>query len=152
MISFYACKFVMKYHHFGCALSKFSCLCIQEAWDLGHSIEKFVYMCSMHFFSVFEDVPVPVFCVKKPTCTVSDHSWYKACLIMFDPTCQRFLPVFNSPRQSCEKKNKVWNIGICPVLNSPAVNEGENKTGDWGGWANISLYTVIKIGLRFLLL
>lgn len=37
-------------------------------------------------------------------------------------------------------KEIAWNIGICPVLNSPADNEverGENKTG-----ANISLYTV----------
>lgn len=41
-------------------------------------------------------------------------------------------------------KAKPWDINICPVLNSPAANEGkrgENKKG-----ANISLFTVCIYG------
>lgn len=52
---------------------------------LGAFHRKFCVHVFYAFFSVFEDVPVPLFCVNKlkPTCTVSDHR-YKACLIMFD--------------------------------------------------------------------
>lgn len=55
----------------------------------------------------------------------------------------RFRPV-SPPRHSCTKREIMWEIWIRSLLNSPADNKSENKTGP-----NISLYTVPRNMLKY---
>lgn len=55
----------------------------------------------------------------------------------------RFRPV-SPPRHSCTKREIMWEIRIRSLLNSPADNKSENKTGP-----NISLYTVPRNMLKY---
>lgn len=57
--------------------------------------------------------------------------------------CKKFCPILNLLRHSCVKNNwseGISDIGICPVFNLHAENEGERGDNKMG--ANIYLYTV----------
>lgn len=55
-------------------------------------------------------------------------------------TCKQCCPFLNLPRKGCVLRKIVWDIEVCPVLNSTSDNEG--KRGENESGTNISLYTV----------
>lgn len=42
-------------------------------------------------------------------------------------TCNIFCSIFSSPRHSCVKRKMIWDIWICPILNSTVVDKGKGQ-------------------------